>query len=109
MVSGPDYGVDAVVMKVRPDSMIPLLRSGRPALGGDRDAPGWNVPSAHFDDRAASEGIPSGDDRAVSEGTPSGGEGIPSGDDRRRCPQRGETRGQGKRFTGPQRDVVVTP
>jgi hypothetical protein len=46
--------------------MIPLLRSARPTLDGDRDAPGRNVPSAHFDDRAAS------DDRAVSEGIPSG-------------------------------------
>src|ERR1700691_2144606 len=51
MISGPGYGVLAVVVRDRPDSMIPLLQSGRPALDGDRNTDGWNVPSAHFDDR----------------------------------------------------------
>src|SRR5215831_13324368 len=42
-------------------SMFHFLRSGRPALGGDLNASGRHVPSAHLDDQAASEGIPSGD------------------------------------------------
>src|SRR5258706_13643906 len=51
MISGPGYGVRAVAVRVRPNSMIPLLQSGRPALDSDRNTYGRNVPSTHFDDR----------------------------------------------------------
>src|SRR5258708_31387314 len=78
MISGPGYGVRAVVVRVRPNSLIPLLQSGRAALDSDRNTYGRNVPSTHFDDR-------------------------------RRRSWRRETRRQGKRFAGPQRDVIVAP
>src|SRR6266849_3196939 len=78
MISGPGYGVLAVVVSARPNSMDHFLRSGRPALHGDRNALRRNVPSTHFDDR-------------------------------RRRSWRRETRRQGKRFAGPQRDVIVAP
>src|SRR6516225_5291481 len=80
-MGGPLLGigaVDCIREAPQPDSMSHLRRSGHAAFEGDRDAPGRNVPSAHFDDR-------------------------------RRCPRSGEMRGQGKRFAGPQRDVIVAP
>src|ERR1700722_2880516 len=78
MISGPSNGVRAVEARVRPNSKIPLLRSGCPTLDSDRNTDGRNVPSTHFDDR------------------------------RRRSRSR-ETRRQGKRLAGPQRDVIVAP
>src|SRR3984957_14091652 len=77
MISGPG-GRAAILARVRPNSMISLLRNGCPTLDSDRTTEGRNVPSTHFDDR-------------------------------RRRFRRRETRRQGERFAGPQRDVVVAP
>src|SRR5580704_14928831 len=76
MISGPAREGRADTVRPRPNSMIPLTRSGRPALG-DWHTLGRNVPSTHFDD---------GRSRSWR-----------------------ETPGQGNRFTGPKRDVVVAP
>src|SRR5260221_13599242 len=77
MISGPG-GCAAILVTARPDSMNHFLRSGRPALHGDRNALRRDVPSTHFDDR-------------------------------HRRSWRREMRRQGKRFAGPQRDVIVAP